>query len=155
MKMKRIQLLLLIPLFLISCSANRSSRTNVPNQSSELMLLLDSLDQELSTFKERTLIPGIALSIVSGQDIVFQKGYGYANLQQKEPFTVRTIQPIASISKTIVGVALMKLVDMGKINLDDQVNSFIPFHLKTCWKDDFRGMIQATFRIKRALFSFL
>ncbi|MEN0045417.1 MAG: serine hydrolase domain-containing protein [Bacteroidota bacterium] len=90
-------------------------------------LLLDSLDQELQAFLKQSLFPGIAFSIVNEKEVVFQKGYGSANLEAKKAFTPQSIQPIASISKTFVGVALLKLVDQGKLDLDEAINDILPY----------------------------
>ena len=72
-------------------------------------------------------IAGMAVAIVSGDSIIFTQGYGYSDIQTKEPFTPETVMNIASISKTFVGVALMHLVEKGLIGLDDDVNNFLPF----------------------------
>ena len=56
-------------------------------------------------------IAGMAIAIVSGDSIIFTQGYGYSDIQTKEPFTPNTVINIASISKTFVGVALMNLVE--------------------------------------------
>ena len=72
-------------------------------------------------------IAGMAVAIVSGDSIIFTQGYGYSDIQTKEPFTPNTVINIASISKTFVGVALMHLVENGLISLDEDVNTFIPF----------------------------
>ena len=72
-------------------------------------------------------IAGMAVSIVSGDSIIFTQGYGYSDIQTKEPFTPNTVINIASISKTFVGVALMHLVENGLISLDEDINTFLPF----------------------------
>jgi len=72
-------------------------------------------------------IAGMAVAIVSGDSIIFTQGYGYSDIQTKEPFTPNTVINIASISKTFVGVALMNLVENGLVSLDEDVNTFLPF----------------------------
>ena len=72
-------------------------------------------------------IAGMSIAIVSGDSILFAQGYGYSDIQTKEPFTPETVMNIASISKTFVGVALMHLVEKGLIGLDDDVNNSLPF----------------------------
>jgi len=74
-------------------------------------------------------IAGMAVAIVSGDSIIFTQGYGYSNIQTKEPFTPNTVINIASISKTFVGVGLMHLVENGLISLDENVNTFLPFQV--------------------------
>jgi len=57
----------------------------------------------------------------------YSKGFGYADVANKHKFSPQTIHNIASISKTFVGVAIMKLVEDGKLKLDDPINDYLPF----------------------------
>jgi len=75
-------------------------------------------------------IAGMAVAIVSGDSIIFTQGYGYSDIQTKEPFTPNTVINIASISKTFVGVAIMHLVENKLISLDEDVNTFLPFKVQ-------------------------
>jgi len=90
----------------------------------------DSLDIELTQFLENQIIPGFAVAVVNENGILFQKTYGYSDLENKTAYQPNTRQIIASVSKTFIGVALMKLVDQGKINLDDPINKYLPFEIK-------------------------
>src|SRR5690606_2994267 len=47
--------------------------------------------------------------------------------ETKEKYTENTIQHIASVSKTLIGIALMKAKEMGKLNLDDPIQDYLPF----------------------------
>lgn len=87
------------------------------------------LDAELQKIAERGNLPGIGVAIVSKDEILFQKGYGYADIKNKKPYTKNTIQNIGSVSKTFIGIALMKAVEQGKIGLDDKVNDILPFKI--------------------------
>ena len=98
------------------------------------MAPLQSADGEIEKFNayinqsiSDANIAGMAVAIVSSDSIIFTQGYGYSDIQTKEPFTPNTVINIASISKTFVGVALMHLVENGKISLDENVNSLLPF----------------------------
>ncbi|MEO0903010.1 MAG: serine hydrolase domain-containing protein, partial [Bacteroidota bacterium] len=51
----------------------------------------------------------------------------YSNIDTQEKYTENTIQHIASVSKTLIGVALMKAKEMGKLNLDDPIQQYLPF----------------------------
>ena len=101
------------------------------------MAPLQSSDGELEKFNNYinqsisdANIAGMAVAIVSGDSIIFTQGYGYSDIQTKEPFTPNTVINIASISKTFVGVALMNLVENGLISLDEDVNTFLPFKVQ-------------------------
>ena len=66
-------------------------------------------------------IPGVSAAIVVDQDVLWQGGFGYADLARKTPATPTTLYSICSISKLFTSVALMQLRDQGKVRLDDPV----------------------------------
>ncbi len=66
-------------------------------------------------------VPGLSIAIVHDQDIVWSKGFGYADIDKKVPATPGTVYRIASISKVFTATALMQLRDQGKLQLDDPV----------------------------------
>ena len=70
--------------------------------------------------------PAVSVGIVYDQEVVFAKGYGYADLGRKIPATPATAYRIASISKTFTAHALMQLRDAGKLQLDDPITKWIP-----------------------------
>jgi CubicO group peptidase (beta-lactamase class C family) len=72
-------------------------------------------------------IPGISLGFVLDQDLVWSKGYGFADLRRREPATPRTIYSICSISKLFTSIAVLKLRDEGKLRLDDPVAQHLPW----------------------------
>jgi CubicO group peptidase (beta-lactamase class C family) len=89
----------------------------------------DSITLKLNEISINSSLVGFAVAIVNKDSIVYAKGFGYANLEAKTPYTINTIQPIASISKTLLGVALMKAQEMGKLNLNDNINDYLPFKI--------------------------
>ncbi len=89
----------------------------------------DSLNLEIAKIHQKSSLPGFAISIINKDGIVFSKGYGYSNTKDKIDYTTKTIQNIGSISKTFIGVALMKLVDQGKLDLNTDINDVLPFKI--------------------------
>ena len=87
----------------------------------------DSITKELKRIQESSNLVGFAVAIVNKDSIVYSKGFGYSNKEQQKPYTTKTVQPIASISKTLLGVALMKAQEMGLLDLDDPINDHLPF----------------------------
>ncbi|CEK11755.1 serine hydrolase domain-containing protein [Legionella hackeliae] len=71
-------------------------------------------------------IPGLAIAVLKDGKPLLMKGYGYADVQQKQLVTLKTLFAIGSISKVLTAFALMSLVQEGKINLDDSVLKYIP-----------------------------
>jgi CubicO group peptidase (beta-lactamase class C family) len=70
--------------------------------------------------------PAVSIGIVYDQELIWAKGYGYADLAKKTPATPATAYRIASISKTFTAHALLQLRDAGKLQLDDPVTKWIP-----------------------------
>lgn len=72
-------------------------------------------------------IVGIGAAIIIDKKVVWTHGYGYADKENKIPFTPSTIMNIASISKTFTGFCVMKAVEEGKVALDEDINNYLPF----------------------------
>ncbi len=72
-------------------------------------------------------LPGIAVGVVHDQHLVWARGFGFANLEQKVPVTPATKFRIASHSKLFTATAVMQLRDAGKLRLDDTVAQHLPW----------------------------
>ena len=70
--------------------------------------------------------PGAAVVVVRDGRVLFEKGYGYANLEQNIRITPATVFDLASVSKQFAGLAIAMLVDQGRIKLTDDVRKYIP-----------------------------
>lgn len=112
--MKRIPLLLLLTLF---CSTSPAFTQTTA----------DSLHTKLSTLYRQSDLAGFSVSIVDAEGVLYQRGYGYADVENKTPYTPHTIQPIASVSKTFIGVAIMKAIELGYLSLESNINDLLPF----------------------------
>jgi CubicO group peptidase (beta-lactamase class C family) len=66
-------------------------------------------------------IPGISMAVVHDQQLLWSKGFGYADREQQLAATPQTIYSICSISKLFTSVGVMQLRDAGKLRLDDPV----------------------------------
>lgn len=118
--MGRILLLLIVSWMLTSCRAMKEA--NHINYDAR-----DSLDAAVSTIYQQGLFNGFAVSVVNEKSTLYQKGFGFSDMVKKKPYTENTIQNIASVSKTFVGIALLKAQELGKLNLDDPVQKYVPF----------------------------
>ena len=79
--------------------------------------LLESLRQELK-------IPAYSAALVKDQKVIWAKGFGYADVENKVPATEHTAYHLASLTKTFASTILMQLVQDGKIKLDDPVSKY-------------------------------
>lgn len=74
-------------------------------------------------------VPGISVAYQKG-DVVWAKGYGYADLENKLPARPESMYRMASVAKPMTAVAILKLVDAGKIDLDAEVQTYVPYFPK-------------------------
>ena len=65
-------------------------------------------------------VPGGALAVVKDGRLVYARGYGWANREMQIPATPSSLFRVASLSKPVTGVATLKLVEEGKLSLDDR-----------------------------------
>jgi CubicO group peptidase (beta-lactamase class C family) len=72
-------------------------------------------------------IVGIGAAIIVDKKVVWVKGYGYSDKENKVPFTTETIMNVASITKTFTGVCIMKAVEEGILSLDEDINNYLNF----------------------------
>jgi len=70
--------------------------------------------------------PGVSVAIVKKGRTILAKGYGYADLENDVPATAETVYRIGSITKQFTSASIMRLVEQGKISLDDTLQKFLP-----------------------------
>ena len=123
--MNKIVLSLLGVLLLISCKQNQNSEhANV-----DLEPVKDSLTLEIKNLN-KNYFNGIGVAIVDSTGVLYEDGIGFADVKSKKPYTVNTIQPIASVSKTFIGISLLIAQEKGLLNLDDPINKYLPFEIQ-------------------------
>lgn len=106
-----------------------TSPAAVSNGSSETCV--SEFDSLMSQFLAEHRIPGAALAVTYRGRLVHAKGYGYADIAAGEPATPNSLFRIASISKPITAVAILRLVDEGKLSLDDRIFELLDFEKHT------------------------
>lgn len=77
--------------------------------------------------------PGGAIMVVQDGEIVFQNGYGYANVENEEPITPDTVFHLGSVGKQFTAMAVMILSERGDVNLDSPIIAYLP---ELSWADD-------------------
>ncbi len=106
----------------LSCSDSKKTFSSTPVHSAK-----DSLTTELQQLYELRYFNGFSVSIVNENGTLYENGFGYSDIKNNKKYTEKTIQNIASISKTLVGIALLKAQELGKLNLDDPIEKYLPF----------------------------
>ena len=90
------------------------------------------VDPLLAEWVDKRKGPGAVVVVVTRKAQVFAKGYGFADIEARRPFTAdATLVRPGSISKLFTGITVMQLVDAGKLDLDRDVNGYIDFAIPT------------------------
>src|SRR5215208_1541711 len=71
-------------------------------------------------------VAALSVAVVRGGDTIVMKGYGSADLENDIPATAQTVYRIGSVTKQFTSVAIMQLVQQGKLSLDDEITKFVP-----------------------------
>lgn len=71
-------------------------------------------------------LPGMAIGVVSGEELVYAEGFGHADIEGARAMTPETRQRIGSITKTMVGLCAMALVEEGRLRLEASVTERLP-----------------------------
>jgi CubicO group peptidase (beta-lactamase class C family) len=78
---------------------------------------------------DREDIAGATVAVVKDGKQLFTKGYGYADVQHKQPVTAETLFRPGSVSKLFTWTAVMQLVEQGKLELGKDVNEYLDFKI--------------------------
>ena len=85
--------------------------------------------------------PGGALLIMKSGEIVFEKAYGYMDVENKKPNTIKTVFQIGSVSKELTAAGILLLVEKGKLSLDDTLTKFIPDFIEPANKVTIKNLL--------------
>mgnify|MGYP006143552967 FL=1 len=86
---------------------------------------MESYDQTITDFMRKHAIPGGAVAVLRDGRLIYARGFGYADVENKTPVQPDALFRIASVSKPITAAAIMKLVEEGRLKLDDRVAPLI------------------------------
>jgi CubicO group peptidase (beta-lactamase class C family) len=75
---------------------------------------------------DRADSPGAAVVVVKDGAVVYQHGYGCADLEHRIPITPQTLFDVASVAKQFTGLSVAMLVQQGKLSLDDDIHKHLP-----------------------------
>src|ERR1700754_4979828 len=87
---------------------------------------LNGFDDYVNKAIKEWEVPGVAIAIVKGDQVVLAKGYGVRNLGDPTTVDERTLFAIGSSSKAFTAAAIAMLVDEGKVKWDDPVTKYLP-----------------------------
>ncbi|MCR4397249.1 MAG: beta-lactamase family protein, partial [Candidatus Saccharicenans sp.] len=89
--------------------------------------ILVGMDEVINKAMADLKVPGLALAVVKDKEVIFLKGYGFRDVENKLPMTPDTLLAIGSASKAFTTFALARLTDEGKMSWDQPVRTYIPW----------------------------
>ena len=87
-------------------------------------------DEAIKGVMEEFQAVGISAAVVKDGEIVYNKAFGYKNVENQTPLTTDDFMRIASISKSFTATSIMQLVDKGVVSLDADVSDLIGFKIR-------------------------
>ena len=90
----------------------------------------EELEEKIEEEFKRHGLSSLAYSLVKGEQLLHSGAWGHADKATARPATDSSVYLIASVSKLITGVALMQLVEQGRIALDNDINDNLPFSVR-------------------------
>lgn len=121
-------LLKILPLLFIAFSCKNPKETakiekdNAPVLTERKVSKIDSICQ---SFIAKGNTVGFSIGLAYNGNVIFSKGYGIRNVESKAPATDSTIYPIASVSKFITAITTLRMVEQGKLSLQNKVVDFL------------------------------
>lgn len=123
--MKKTSILILAVCLFSSCVQQDSKQQT--QMQSEFKKTQEDLTAALDSIQKNGLLNGFAVAIVNEEGTLYENGFGYADVEAKKEYTAHSLQHIASVSKTLIGIALMKAQEEGKLHLDDPIQKHLSF----------------------------
>jgi CubicO group peptidase (beta-lactamase class C family) len=87
--------------------------------------LATAVDRAAAELTVKEHVPGVAIAVVRHGEVIYEHGYGFADVASKTPATVDTRFEIGSITKQFTAACIMQLVRAGKLSLDDPLGKFV------------------------------
>jgi serine beta-lactamase-like protein LACTB, mitochondrial len=102
---------------------------------------VERIEKAISVEMSRLNIPGMSAAVATGRQLRWMAGYGLADVENYVPAKAATVYRLASISKPITAVAVMQLVERGKIELDAPIQRYVPDYPKKQWTVTVRDLL--------------
>lgn len=112
---------------LIALALTAAADTSPVSAHPQVRGALALLDRWIDAHQAYQRIPGISVGVVLDQEMIWQRGYGYANVAERIPADADTLYSICSISKLFTSIAVMQQRDAGRLRLDDPVAEHLEY----------------------------
>ena len=106
---------------IFACAPPRATVAPQP----DIALPFQRFENKLDKLRRSIHIPGMSVAVLLEQEVVFKKGFGYADIEKQIPATATTSYHIASLTKPFSAAIVMTLVENGKLKLDDEMSDIL------------------------------
>lgn len=115
-------------------NAYTQDRANIPPRNDYVSVAAD-LEHMIQHEMEDKQLPAFSIALVDGDHIVWAQGFGYQDPEKKIPATAHTVYRVGSVSKLFTDIAIMQMVESGKIDLDAPIEKYISIFIRKILMD--------------------
>src|SRR3954466_2466765 len=120
-----------------------SAQTAAPQAADPYAGRLREFEEYVNAGMKHDRIPGMTIGFFKDDD-TWVKGFGYADLENKLPATAESAYRLASITKSMTGEAVVQLAERGKLDLDGEIQTYVPDYPKQKWPVTVRNLLTHT-----------
>lgn len=102
------------------------AQTAEPGRVERVAAVLPEIDRMYTELADKEHLPGLVIGVVMDGKLIHTRSFGMANLARKVPVSSSTEFRIASMTKSFVAMAVLKLRDQGKLALDEPASKYLP-----------------------------
>lgn len=127
--MKKVIITLLLFNLNLCLAQVTTSKKSIKNKT--YLYAIQKAHKYLDSLRTKQNIPGLSVSVGNAKGILWAEGFGFADLESRLPVSIHSRFRLGSVSKSLTSVALAKLVENGKLDLDVPIQRYVPdFPLK-------------------------
>lgn len=109
-----------LTLFLMA--SNRAISQTIPDDAQLIAALRSAIQYET----EAKRVPAFSIALVDGDRVVWADGFGFQDAAKQTPATAETVYRVGSVSKLFTDIAVMRMVEQGRLDLDAPVSAYLP-----------------------------
>lgn len=115
---------LAVIVLLASGARAQTANESAPPVSERNASPVNAFEKQVEADRSALGIPGLSIVVIQNGDVLTARGFGYADLEHRVPATPETLYHIASLTKTFTAVLVLRLVEQGKLDLDEPVSHY-------------------------------
>jgi CubicO group peptidase (beta-lactamase class C family) len=104
---------------------------------------IEKFEKRIDLIRQSLDIPGMSVAILRKQEVILARGFGIVDITKGTLATEHTPYPIASLTKTFAAAVIMRLVESGKLDLDEAMSSYDPGYAQWCAELKSRSLAKA------------